>query len=85
MKKKEIATKETLPISKEEEQTLYSVSGSIIFSIIEKYKTIINNNERNIAGKDALKFLNSLKTKCYEKIVGTLLENYVERWIEITD
>ena len=32
-----------------------------------------------------MKFLNSLKTKCYEKIVGTLLEDYVEKWIEITD
>ena len=53
--------------------------------MIEKYNRIINNNEKNIAAKDALKFLNSLKTKCSEKIVGTLLEDYVERWIEITD
>ena len=51
----------------------------------EKYKRIINNNEKNIAAKDALKFLNYLKTKCSEKIVVTLLENYVERQIEITD
>ena len=63
-KKKEIATKETLPISKEEEQILYYVSGYTIFSMIEKYKRIINNNEKNIAAKDALKFLNSLKTTC---------------------
>ena len=85
VKKKEIATKETLPISKEEEQILYYVSGYTIFSMIEKYKRIINNNEKNIAAKDALKFLNSLKTTCSEKIVGTLLEDYVEIWIEITD
>ena len=26
-----------------------------------------------------------MKTKCSEKIAGTLLEDYVERWIEITD
>ena len=26
-----------------------------------------------------------MKTTCSEKIVGTLLEDYVERWIEITD
>ena len=51
----------------------------------EKYKRIINNNEKNIAAKDALKFLNSLKITYSEKIVGTLLEDYVERWIEITD
>ena len=51
----------------------------------EKYKRIINNNEKNIAAKEALKFLNSLKITCSEKIVGTLLEDYVERWIEITD
>ena len=51
--------------------------------MIEKYKRIINNNEKNIAAKDALKFLNSLKTT--EKTVGTLLEDYVERWIETTD
>ena len=71
-------------MSKAEEQILYYVSGYIIFSMIGKYKRIINNNEKNIAAKDALKFLNSLKTKCSEKI-GTLLEDYVERWIEITD
>ena len=52
--------------------------------MIEKYKRIINNNE-NIAAKDALKFLNSLKTTCSEKIVGTLREDYVKRWIETTD
>ena len=51
----------------------------------EKYKRMINNNEKNIAAKDALKFLNSLKTKSSEKIVDMLLEDYVERWIEITD
>ena len=51
----------------------------------EKYKRMINNNEKNIAAKDALKFLNSLKTKWSEKIVDILLEDYVERWIEITD
>ena len=51
--------------------------------MIEKHKRIINN-EKNVAAKDGLKFLNSLKTKCSEKI-GTLLEDYVERWIEITD
>ena len=26
-----------------------------------------------------------MKTKCSEEIVAALLENYVERWIEITD
>ena len=45
----------------------------------EKYKRMINNNQKNIAAKDALKFLNSLKTKCSEKIVDMLLEDYVER------
>ena len=37
--------------------------------MIEKYKKIINNNEKNIAAKDAIKFLNSLKTTCSAKIV----------------
>ena len=69
LQKKEIAAKETLPISKEEEQILYYVSSYIIFSMIEKYKKIINNNEKNIAAKDAIKFLNSLKTTCSAKIV----------------
>ena len=32
-----------------------------------------------------MKFLNSLKRTCSEKIVGMLLENYVESWTEITD
>ena len=32
-----------------------------------------------------MKFLNSFKITCSEKIVGTLLEDYVEIWIEITD
>ena len=32
-----------------------------------------------------MKFLNSLKTTCSEKIVGTLLEDYVKRWIETTN
>ena len=85
VKKKEIATKETLPISKKEEQILYYVPGYITFSMIEKYKRIINNNEKNITAKDALKFSNSLKKACFDKIVGTLLEDYVERWIEIPD
>ena len=69
LQKKEIAAKETLPISKAEEQILYYVSSYIIFSMIEKYKKIINNNEKNIAAKDAIKFLNSLKTTCSAKIV----------------
>ena len=56
VKKKEVATKETLPISKEKEQILYYVSGYIIFSLIEKYKGIINNNEKNIAAKGVLNF-----------------------------
>ena len=74
VKKKEIATKETLSLSKEEKQIPYYVSGYIIFSMVEKYKRIINNNEKNVAAKDALKFLNSLKTTCSEKIVGTFLK-----------
>ena len=53
--------------------------------MIEKYRRIITSNEKNIAAKDALKFWNSLKTKCSEEIVAALLEHYVERWIEITD
>ena len=53
--------------------------------MIEKYKTIINNNEKNAAAKDALKFLNSLPTAGSVKIVSMLLEDYVERWIEVTD
>ena len=48
VKKKEIATKETLPISKEEEQILYYASGYITFSMIEKCKRIISNYEKNI-------------------------------------
>ena len=32
-----------------------------------------------------MKFFNSLKTTCFEKIVDTLLEDYVEKRIEITD
>ena len=32
-----------------------------------------------------MKFLNSFKITCSEKIVGTLLEDHVEIWIEITD
>ena len=51
----------------------------------EKYKRIISNNEKNITAKDALKFSNSLKKTCFDKIVGALLEDYVERWIEIPD
>ena len=53
--------------------------------MIEKYKRIINNNEKNAAAKDALKFLNSLPTTGSVKIVSMLLEDYVERWIEVTD
>ena len=83
VKKKEIATKETLPMSKEEEQILYYVSGYIIFSMIEKYKRTINNNERNIAAKDALKFFNSWKIACSEKIAGTLLEECGRLVIEV--
>ena len=65
VKKNEIATKETLPISKKEEQILYYVSGYITFSMTEKYKRIISNNEKNITAKDALKFSNSLKKKMF--------------------
>ena len=72
VKKKEIATKATLPISKEQEQILYYVSGYIICSMIGKYR-IMDNNEKHIAARDVLKFLNSLKTT-FEKFVGMLLE-----------
>ena len=48
--------------------------------MIEKY-----NNEKNTAAKHALKFLNSLPTTCSVKIVSMLLEDYVERLIEIPD
>ena len=48
-----------------------------------KYKRITDYYEKNIAAKGALKFLNSLKTTCFEKIVGTLLEDYVEKLIEV--
>ena len=68
VKKKDISTKETLPISEEEKAILYYVSGYIIFSMIEKYKRIININKKYIAVKDAFKFLNSLKTACSEKV-----------------
>ena len=51
VKKKEIATKQILPISKEEEQILYYISGYIIVSMIEKYKRIINNNEKILQQK----------------------------------
>ena len=85
VKKKEVATKETLPILKENEQILYYVSGYIIFSLIEKYKGIINNNEKKYCCKRCLEFFNYLKTTCSEKIVGMLLEYYAEISIEITD
>ena len=40
--------------------------------MIEKFKKIISNNEKNVAAKDALKVTYS------EKVIGTLLEDYVK-------
>ena len=51
VKKKEVATKETLSTLKEKEQILYYVSGYITFSLIEKHKGIINNNEKTLLQK----------------------------------
>ena len=65
VKKKEIAIKETLSISKEEEQILYYVSGYIIFSMIEKYKRIINNNEKYYCLKRRLEIFKFLENNMF--------------------
>ena len=52
--------------------------GGNLVKVIEEYYSFGTENL-------ALKFLNSLKTACSEKIVGMLLKYYVEIWIEITD
>ena len=54
VEKKEIATKETLPVSKEKKRILYYVSDYIIFSMIEKFKKIMNINEKKYCSKRCL-------------------------------
>ena len=65
VKKKEIATKETLSISKEEKQIPYYVSGYIIFSMVEKYKRIINNNEKKCCCKRCLEIFKFLESNMF--------------------